>query len=241
MPVGDTEIAYVRALYDGGVAATDAEVGKFLALLDELGIADTTLVAVTADHGEELGDRTPDRLGTHGTALYDSLLHVPLILRDPTRPFAGRRIAAQVRLIDVMPTLLDRLGVAVPPETTGRTLLPFLDGTDREDRLVYAELLDPASPTPRVSRVALRDGRYKLIVNVPPLGPNESATELYDVAADPSELDNLAVREPAQKAALATALREEREAIERQGFARFEHDALQEDAQARLRALGYVE
>src|SRR5262245_9183208 len=109
----ETELAYIRALYDGGVAACDRAVGELLAELERLGIAQQTLVVVTADHGEDLGDRIPLRPGNHGHALYDEQLRVPLILRDPTRSFPVRRVSAQVRLVDVMPTVLDLLGL--PP------------------------------------------------------------------------------------------------------------------------------
>lgn len=240
-PVGDTEVEYVRALYDGGVAAADREVGRTLDLLGELGVADRTLVVLTSDHGEELGEREPLRLGMHGHALYDSLLHVPLIVRDPTRAGGGRRVSAQVRLVDVMPTILDRLGVAVPGAGDGRSLLPLLDDAGAEDRPVYAEMLHPNSVTPLIRRVALRDGRWKLIVNAPPLAPGEPPAELYDVVADALETNNLAARQPDTKQALAERLRIQREAIQQRGLAGVDHGTIGNDVREQLRALGYLE
>jgi arylsulfatase A-like enzyme len=177
----------------------------------------------------------------HGNALYDPVLHIPLILRDPTRRGSGQRIAAQVRLVDVLPTLLDLVGVPVPPDTDGRTLVPLLDGGETADRPVYAELLHPNSLTPLVRRVAIRDGDYKLIVNAPPLAPNEAATELYDLRSDPGEQHNLATAEPARADALTDLLRAQRKGIEEAGLAGFGTEHVRGDVRERLRALGYVQ
>jgi arylsulfatase A-like enzyme len=234
------EIDYVRAVYDGGVAAADRQIGALLALLAELGIAERTLVAVTSDHGEELADRGPERLGMHGHALYDSLLHVPLILRDPTLPQRGRRVGAQVRLVDVMPTILDRLGVPAPADGDGRSLVPLVDGSERGDRVAYAEMLHPNSTEPLVRRAAIRDGRFKLIVNAPPLAPGEAPSEIYDVAADPRELDNLASRDAPERDALFERMRSQRESIENRGLAAVDHRAIDETTREQLRALGYA-
>ena len=164
-----------------------------------------------------------------------------MIVRYPEKVQVGKVIRQNVSLVDVMPTLLDLAGVTVPPDSDGRSLAPLLRGEESADRPAYAELLHPKSRTPLVRRVSMRDGRYKLIVNAPPLTPAEPATELYDVVEDPDERRNLAGEEPQQKESLARLLREQREVNEQAGFARFEAEHLQPEVRERLRALGYVE
>jgi arylsulfatase A-like enzyme len=237
-PVGATETRYVQALYDGGIRAVDEQVGRLDALLAELDLTDRTLLIVTSDHGEELGERAPERLGVHGAHLYDTLLRIPLILRYPNGIPAGGRISTQVRLVDVLPTALDFAGVAVPDGLDGRSLRPLLEGGDAQDRPAFAEIYRPNSDA--VGSLTLRDGGFKLIVNVPPLEPGEPAAELYDVASDPGERDNRAERDPARKDALQGAIRAQRERNAAVGVttaAPEPSDQLREQ----LRALGYVE
>ena len=240
IPVGATEVAYVRALYDGGVASADREVGRLLERLDQLGVADRTLVVLTADHGEELGERTPQRLGMHGAMLYDTLLRIPLIIRDPRVHPPLRRIANQVRLVDVMPTILDLAGVPLPAPVDGRSLAPLMTGAEHDERLAYAEVADPDSALLR--RIAVREGGWKLIVNLPPLAAGEPASELYRVSDDPFELHDLAAAEPARKQAYLQLLRAQREAIDRSGRPRLGLDEeVPADLREQLRALGYVQ
>ena len=238
--VGDTERAYVRALYEGGVAATDHEVGRLLDLLAELGVADRTVVVLTADHGEELGERTPTRLGMHGDALYDTLLRVPLVVRDPLHERAVQRVSAQVRLVDVMPTILDLAGLPPPADVDGRSLVPLLRGAPDGDRPAYAEIPHPQSQLAR--RLAWRAQGWKLIVNVAPLAPGEAPSELYHLADDPLETNDLSAREPARKEALLERLRAQREAIDRAGRPVLGADSDAPPAlRAQLRALGYAQ
>lgn len=241
VPIGPTELEYVRALYDGGVTAADTQVGRLLDLLDELKLADDTLVVLTADHGEELGERSPQRLGVHALSLYDTLLRIPLIFRYPARDFAVRRVAAQVRLVDALPTILDLAAIPAPADLDGRSLVPLMMGADRADRPAYSELLNDNSETPLVRHVAMRDGGFKLIVNAPPLSPGASPAELYDVGADPGERENRAVDAVQQKERLAALLRAQREAIDQSGHASFGSGAVPDAERERLRALGYIE
>ena len=207
LPVDEVELDYIRALYDGGVAACDHAVGELLAELERLGLAQETLVVVTSDHGEDLGDRLPLRPGNHGHALYDEQLRVPLILRDPTQGFAVRRVAAQARVVDVMPTILDLLGLPASEGRNGRSLVPLLRGEESEPRLAWSEIPHHALIDPGV-RWSVRTASHKLIVTPPPPGGGgEARLELYDLQADAKERSNLASRDPARRAELMQQLR----------------------------------
>jgi len=239
----EVELAYIRALYDGGVAACDRAVGELLAELERLGIAQATLVVVTSDHGEDLGDRLPLRPGNHGHALYDEQLRVPLIVRDPTRDFAVRRVSAQVRLVDVMPTILDLLGLPASPHRNGRSLVPLLRGEESEPRLAWSEIPHHALVDPGV-RWAVRTASHKLIVTPPPAGESgEARLELYDLQTDARERANLAARDPGRRAELMKQLRSVALDLNASGAAVYREvsDTPDPELQKRLRSLGYVE
>jgi arylsulfatase A-like enzyme len=239
----DVELAYIRALYDGGVAACDRAVGDLLAELERLGIAQQTLVVVTSDHGEDLGDRLPPRPGNHGHALYDEQLRVPLILRDPTREFAVRRVSAQVRLVDVMPTILDLLGLPAAADRNGRSLVPLLRGEESEPRLAWAEIPHHALIDEGV-RWAVRTGAHKLIVTPPKeRGRGEPRLELYALETDAGERSNLATSDPNRRVELMQQLRGVSLALGRHGPAVYSEVSGPPDPQLRerLRSLGYVE
>jgi arylsulfatase A-like enzyme len=176
----------------------------------------------------------------HGDTLYDSALHIPLVVGDPQHPVARRRVASQVRLVDVLPTILELARVAPPPDLDGRSLVPLLRGADGADRDAYAELAHPQSNL--VRRVALREGGWKLILNIAPLAPGERSAELYRLADDPLERRELSAAEPARKEEMLERLETAREAIERAGRARFDGDAAAPGLlREQLRALGYAQ
>jgi arylsulfatase A-like enzyme len=120
---GPAERRFLTDLYDACIRSADGALRELWLGLEERGLTKDTLLVVTSDHGEELFER--DGTG-HGYTLHDENVHVPLILAHPSLP--ARRVAAQVRLIDVAPTLVDWLGVAPPGEWQGVHLGPFIDG-----------------------------------------------------------------------------------------------------------------
>ena len=125
------ELERLEALYDGGVEACDREVGRLLDGLRELGLDDEVVFLVTSDHGEELAEgRYPRFAGDHGHALHEELVHVPLIVAHPR--FPPRRVAAQVRSMDVFPTVLELLGVPAPSDVEGRSLADRLVASHRD-------------------------------------------------------------------------------------------------------------
>ena len=130
-----------QAAYRGEVEYADGELGKFIAFLKEKGLYERSLIVVAADHGEGLGDHNEDG---HGMFLYETTVHVPLIIRAP-KPFARRVLGETVELVDVAPTILDLLGVPAPKQWQGRSLWPLLDGQagQRGEPGLQRDLLPP--------------------------------------------------------------------------------------------------
>jgi len=136
-PPDDTDIRQVRGLYDGAVASVDAAAGRVLDALETKGLADDTIVVVTADHGETLFEM--GRLHGHGDHLFgDEGTHVPLVVVDPRHPEA-HRVETLARDVDIAPTLYELTGVAAPPGLDGRSLAPALGGAPLSPALAYAE------------------------------------------------------------------------------------------------------
>ena len=239
LAVGETERAYVRALYDGGVRAADRQVGRLLTALDETGLAADTAVVVTSDHGEALGDRDPRDLGEHGHHLYGELLHVPLVVYHPRAPWPRGRVGTQVRLVDVGPTILDLAGVPTPAGLEGRSLVPVMAGVETAPRLAYSELSPRRGrPYPRASA---QDGRWKLIANFAPRPRGWPEVEFYDLAQDPAERENLIGLRSEALERLRAALRAERRAIRLAGGVETPDERLAPAAlREQLEALGYV-
>ncbi|MFH1998968.1 MAG: sulfatase-like hydrolase/transferase, partial [Planctomycetota bacterium] len=130
---------HIRNLYDGGVAAFDYAVGKILDELEQLGIADDTLIVIYADHGENLYDN--GNLLEHGERFGggDFANRIPLIIADPTQDFARHRVDTLVSSLDIMPTILSLLNLPIPATVKGRDLLPLMQGGDVESRPLFAE------------------------------------------------------------------------------------------------------
>jgi len=235
--LGETELAYIRALYDGGVAESDHAIGELLATLGALGLADETLIVVTSDHGEHLGERAP--AGSHGTDLYDQLALVPLVIHDPTRSWPVRRVRSQVRTVDTLPTILDLLGVPPVPGADGRSLVPLMLGDEREHRPAWLRITpSPVSPD---GAVALRTGTHKLIAKGTDPAPSASSgLELYDLGADAGERANLAARDGEETARLLRRLEETRSRLDAEGVPDFKSVGAA-GLNKWLRALGYAE
>lgn len=244
----------IVALYDGQIAATDAQLALLLRALRELGLEDDTLVILTADHGEELLDH--NRYAFHSASIYDSVLRVPLVFRLPGRIGGGRRIAAAVELIDVLPTVCELLSLPVPPGVQGESLVPLLDGARPEPG--KSEAFFEWSPPGRERRpgasqrvFAIRQGKWKLVSNpeglrpwnrpyqrVPGSGFSLARRELYDLDADPHETRNLASAEPEVARRLAVRLEAWlAEMLPKQGAS----DGPTPEALRQLRELGYIE
>jgi arylsulfatase A-like enzyme/tetratricopeptide (TPR) repeat protein len=212
--------------YDGEVAFTDAQLGS---LLDAVrGVRDRpTLVIVTSDHGEALGDHGET---THGLFAYEATLRVPLIVTqvggDRRETRAGAVSPAPVRHVDLVPTVLDALGLDAPAGLPGRSILPLLRGADAVERVSYFEAMSASLNRGWAPLRGVLAGREKLIdLPVP---------ELFDLETDPEEHANLADGRPGRRRALDALL---------SGFQATlpdERRAESRDVGERLRALGYV-
>ena len=238
--LSDEDLDYVAALYDGDIRNADRHVGSFLSFLQQIGLDDRTLVVVTSDHGEEMGDHDRSRTGDHGHSLYDSLLHVPLIVSDPVHAYPVRSVAAQVRLLDVLPTVADLLGVRIPEPLDGATLVPLLRGTEEAERPALAAHTRAGPP-----RVGLRALGYKHVVTVetgeewPAVRTPPPPRELYDLASDPAERTNLLVTRPEMAGRMAELLEAGRRGLRSKPAPRIP-ERVDPELVERLRSLGYV-
>ena len=193
----DVDLAYIEALYDGGIAEADRHVGEFVDYLEELGLRDDTLLVVTSDHGEELGAHYRAHTADHGHALLDEQILVPLIIDNPCEKYAMKRIPHQVRLCDVMPTVAGILGVPTASGIDGASLLPLMHGEESKGRLA-----DGGATKAGPSRVFLRWLDYKYIRVIDsggreePLTPRPPAVQLYNLRADGGEKINLSRKSP---------------------------------------------
>ncbi len=224
-----------RALnpYDAEIAFTDHEIGRLIAGLEDLGLKENTLVVLVSDHGEGLGEHGE---ATHGYLVYESTLRVPWIMRFPEKSrlgadgARGRRIGSPVRLIDVMPTLLEAAGLDAGVRTDGRSVLGLVGGCSLPPEFCYFETLYPYFAYRWSPLRGVRFNQWKYI-----LGPDE---EVYDIGRDPGETTNLAAGEAGTAAELKKALKEFlRLEAETEPAGRTEMTA--EEAR-RLSALGYI-
>jgi len=184
------------AAYDGEIAFNDDQFGRLLDFLKQRGIYDESIIVFVSDHGEELNER--GKLG-HGHSLHEELVRVPLVVKLPGGELGGSRIASPATLVDLVPTLLARLGVPAPDALEGIDLLAE-DAAPRQ-RPIFAELDLLAAKRQNVM-AGVRLGDHKLVEVSEP----EPATLLFDLAADPGELNDLSASDAATRAALQRVL-----------------------------------
>jgi choline-sulfatase len=220
---------YAGRPYDGEVAWTDELIGRLEDGLQRLGRRDQTLLVVTSDHGEGLGEHDES---VHGFFVYESTLRVPLIVRGPGVA-AGRRHKGVARSVDLMPSALDLLGVEPPAgwKGSGRSLAAVLRGAAPMPAAepAYAESLLPLLHYGWSDLRALRDGRWKYIQAPRP--------ELYDLDADPGETRDLAAEMPARAEALRNGLAAY---LARERAVKTDAAGVPPDLLEKLGALGYL-
>ncbi|PYR07113.1 MAG: hypothetical protein DMG00_17380, partial [Acidobacteria bacterium] len=162
-------------------AFVDSQVARIRAFLEAEQLLDRSVIVVLGDHGESLGDHGES---THGFFIYESVLHVPLMILAPYDALRGRRVADTVRTVDVMPTILDLLGMHLVDAVDGQSVVSMMTGSVRELELAaYAEAVYPRFHYGWGDLRSLTSGRFKYIEAPRP--------ELYDLAQDPTETRNL--------------------------------------------------
>jgi len=218
----EEETAYIMALYDDCIRVVDRELHRFFEKLKALDLYDRALIIVTADHGESFNEHG---LFEHAD-MYDSSAHVPLLIRFPQGRHAGLRVTEMAELQDILPTVLTLLGVPLPKEVEGCSLLAALEGKGLSRDYVYGQ---------REAFRTIRDVRWKLVTNTA-----GERTELYDVLADPEECKNHASKQSHKTQALRTLLDRffttKREPLYVPSVA----TPLTTEEEAQLKALGYL-
>lgn len=212
--------------YDGTVAWSDDLVGRLVNALRDAGSLDRTLVIVTSDHGEALGDHGED---VHGYFIYEATLRVPFVARGPgVKP--GTTLAGVVRTIDIAPTVRE-LAQLPAAASAGTSLAAALGGAPMDQHPSFAESLVPRLHYGWSDLRSVRDGRWKFILAPKP--------ELYDLQDDPGERQNRAGTDVARAGALRSALeqsmREEKESAKNAAGTN-----ISPEVRERLGALGYV-
>jgi hypothetical protein len=224
---------YAKEPYDGEIAYMDSALGKLFRTLKARGLYDGAVIAVMADHGESLGAHGED---THGVFLYDETIHVPLVLKLPHGGAVGKRVENRVELVDVLPTLLQAVGVEVPAAVQGESLLGMMKAGNGEaaeasrDRAAYAETDYPHTAFGWSAERSLRTGKY-LYIQAP-------RPELYDQTADPNAVHDLSGTSTAVSGTLAGQVNAFRAKTSSSRGA--PKAAVDPTAQEKLAALGYV-
>ena len=198
----EAEWDHVRALYDGEITFTDKAVGALLDGLEERGLRENTLVVFVSDHGEEFYEHGGFE---HGHTMYDELIKVPLIFSLPGKMPAGTRISRQVRMMDVMPTILDFLGICSLSHLEGVSLEPLISGdgepADRPDvllpyRFAYSEAMLYGS-----EKKCMTAFPWKVVYDM-----ISTETMAFNLEDDPAEMSDLAESEPPAAALLQEVL-----------------------------------
>jgi len=228
----ERDVEHTLALYDGEIAWTDLHVGQLIDLLDEHGIADNTIVIVTADHGEEFFEH--GAFG-HRKTLFEESIRIPLIMRLPDGSGAGTRETRPVSITDIAPTILEAAGVAPMGPSMGESLLAT--GT-AERRVAVSEIFTKVDRE-RGPLLSLRGEGWKLVVRRRDGTPwrlfdlNNDPEEQEDLLGKPGALEAIALEELGPVLARLAELKEKYAASA-------DENTLTDELEAELRSLGYI-
>jgi len=245
------DIDYLKALYHAEIKLTDRTFDKILSHLKNNHLYDNTIIIVTSDHGEEFWEHR----GTgHGWSLHQHQLKVPLIIKSPTLPPPPRKITPRAGLIDIAPTILDMLGIPLPTDFQGLSLIPLiLDPKAFPQRTFLAEASHLGH-----QKAVIHKGRSFLFNKFPPVGErlfdlrsfiptwravmNCSPHELYDLSADPYEKTDIIKQNPHSAHKLADMLLNEwkRNLTQSLNAQNAPREKMSKKAEENLRALGYI-
>lgn len=238
------DLEHLIALYDGEIRYNDHQIGILMQELWKLGLAENTLVIVTSDHGEEFYEHGGYR---HGKHLYEYMIRIPWVMWGPGLVPAGKRPSSIAQSIDIMPTVLDLLGLEIPPGAQGKSLVPLMMGeTERLNNAAYIErsILDGRKPA--YVFVSVVGERYKFIKY--PWGHhgvfnrNNHSRQLFDLESDAAEKENLYETEAELMSRLEHRLDQwTKRQKTRARTGEWETVEMDEDVERELKALGYID
>lgn len=244
-PLKKEEIENIKLLCKAEVRTIDEHlIAPLVEKLKEEGLYDQTMLIVTSDHGDEIFDHGGWQ---HMHSLYNELIRVPLIIKFPHSRFRGKRIENNVRSIDLVPTILEEIGLKPSNyDLDGKSLIPLIKGKEKEDRLCFSEtgILELRVPIPKRTSLVWRN--WKLIINenitnwekffeFPPR--SVPTFELFDLKNDPLEKRNIY----SDSNEIAQFLLEMIKEYKRKEVPKGEGVILDEEAKEKLRALGYID
>ncbi|MFQ6082455.1 MAG: sulfatase [Candidatus Aminicenantia bacterium] len=237
----------IIALYDGEIKYTDEYFVKpLIRQLKELDLYNKTLIILTSDHGEEFYDH---KAWLHDHSLYNEAIKIPLIIKFPNSKFQGKRIAQIVRLVDIMPSILDYLDIEYSfPSLDGKSLMNLIEGKEENNRTFISDLALRRFREIYPTIITINKNNLKLIVNEKIISPyveeistdfKEYKVELYDMENDPGEKINLAGKQKYHKVIteLITLIRNYYQVSKKQ---KIKEITLDKELKERLRALGYI-
>ena len=228
LPITKEDLDHIVALYDGGLAYADHQVGRLISNLKRAKLYENTIFIIIADHGEAF--REHGRM-LHTTTVYDEMIHIPLIIRFPRRfPVKRRRVDSLAQLIDLAPTICELYGIdprKLPFE--GKSLLPAIFGKEEEgDPYIYSMAM--------LGRLTVRGGRYKYIYD-----GKKGMHLLFDLKGDPGERRNIIFGHPLLRKYLYSLLLSWYEETSAKKTGEIKKIKLDKETEERLRALGYIE
>ena len=209
--------------YEGEIAYTDQEMGRLFRAIAKKSAPENTLTAVLSDHGESFSEHGEY---SHGVFVYDSTVRIPFLLSGAGLP-AGRRVKQQARTIDLLPTILDLLGGKAPAEVQGVSLKPSFNSTADPAPVSYVESMYPRLNMGWAELRGIRTNRWKYVRAPKP--------ELYDLAVDPGESNNVIAAHPSEVQKLEADLKSVSGDSEK-----LETTAIDQRTTDQLRSLGYL-
>jgi arylsulfatase A-like enzyme len=184
----EAERQHLLNLYDAEIAFVDTHIGEVIAKIRRLGLWDNTMVIVSSDHGEAFGEHG---YYYHGYSIYEEEVRVPLVIKPPKSLAEGKAVDGPVRNIDIMPTVLDYCGIPLPADIQGQSLRSYIE-TGRRPYL--ATCIETHRLHTQTHLLGYRDGQDKLIYNL-----SNGGVELYHLATDPAERQNLLLDDAARE------------------------------------------
>lgn len=247
LPQNGEDIEKIIAKYDGNVRFADHMIGKFIGELNGVGLLENSIIVVTADHGDELGEHG---YFDHIKSLYDETIRIPLVIRGPMSVDHGSIVERLVSTVDIVPTILNTVHIPSPPGCGGENLVHSIgDNSVGRSRVVYGstgyqgDFLKnrenlrghPEMPRPQILHYA-RNERWKLVC-----GYDAGGVELYDVCDDPGEQRDVADVYPGKRLELLDGLKR-LGCLEWGGFAKSNArgNVANEELKAQLKELGYL-